>query len=83
MDLEADALKEMIYFIIDLAQEKDQRYGHPICEVFEEKGLDYKLLEIALGELRDPDTSLVNHHGVLSFNRQDISKEAVEMLKAF
>jgi hypothetical protein len=32
-DVAADALNTMIYFIIDLAKEKNQ-IGHPICEVF-------------------------------------------------
>lgn len=48
LDLAVKGLDDMIYFIIDLAKEKDQRYGHPICEVFEQKNLDYKRIDIAL-----------------------------------
>lgn len=83
LDVAVEGLNEMIYFIIDLAKEKDQRYGHPICEVFEQKNLDYKLIDIALKELMDPDTGLMNRHGRLEFNRQDISKEGIEMIKTF
>jgi len=82
-DVAADALNTMIYFIINLAKEKDQRYGHPICEVFDQKRLNYKEIDIAIGELMNPETGLTNFHGKLYFNRQNIDAEAIEMLKAW
>jgi predicted house-cleaning noncanonical NTP pyrophosphatase (MazG superfamily) len=82
-DVAADALNTMIYFIIDLAKEKNQRIGHPICEVFDQKKLNYKEIDFAIGELMNPETGLNNFMGKLYFNRQNIDKEAVEMLKAW
>ena len=78
-------LKDMVKFVVDLATERDQQYGHPKCEVFEEPGTSYEKLDKALGEFYDPDTTLMYQDHKLYFNRQDIDNEAamiVEKLKA-
>jgi hypothetical protein len=45
--------------------------------------LNYKEIDFAVGELRNPETCLNNFMGKLYFNRQNIDKEAIEMLKAW
>ena len=66
----------MLKFVVDLASERNGKYGHPKCDVFEQTGMSYERLDKALGEFYDPDTTFMYKDKRLFFNRQDIDNES-------